>query len=215
MTGGGGFPPAALRFFEDLEDDNSKAFWAAHAGVYTAAVREPMVAVLDSLPERYQGFRVLRMHRDLRFTNDKSPYKTQQGALLEGDDGVDHYLHLAADGLLAACGVYQLEPDELGRYRDAVADGRSGPALQRVLEELEAAGVQVSDVGAPALKSAPRGYPRDHPRIDLLRRKGVLGSRRLNGPGLADRDAVRDFLVGCYDDCGPLLAWLRRHVARG
>src|ERR687893_121951 len=80
-----GFRPAAMRFFQDLEDDNSREFWLAHADVYEHEVKQPMLALLESLPEKYQPFRLYRMNRDLRFTKDKSPYKIQQGALSEAE----------------------------------------------------------------------------------------------------------------------------------
>src|SRR5918995_4704021 len=99
-----GFRAAATRFFSDLEDDNSREFWRANADRYDREVKQPMLALLESLPERYQPFRLYRMNRDLRFTKDKSPYKTQQGALSEAGGG-DYYLHIDGSGLLVAAGA--------------------------------------------------------------------------------------------------------------
>ena len=131
-----GFRAAATRFFQDLEDDNSREFWLAHADTYEREVKQPMLALLESLPEKYQPFRLYRMNRDLRFTKDKSPYKTQQGAISEADRG-DFYVHIDGRGLLVAAGAYQLEPDQLERYRVAVDDARKGRALERILADLE------------------------------------------------------------------------------
>lgn len=206
-----GFRAAATRFFADLEDDNSREFWRANAEVYDREVKQPMLNLLETLPERYQPFRLFRMNRDLRFTRDKSPYKTQQGAMSEAE-GADHYLHLDADGLLVAAGAYQLEPDQLERFRAAVDDGRKGKALERIVADLEQQGVDTEHLGLPALKTAPRGYAKDHPRIHLLRQKGVIGSRTLTGTDLRDGDRVRDFVVETFDACGPLVGWLARHV---
>jgi uncharacterized protein (DUF2461 family) len=75
-----GFSLTATQFFEDLEDQNSREFWLAHKDVFEREVREPMAALLDSLPEDYQPFKVFRMNRDVRFSADKSPYKTAHGA---------------------------------------------------------------------------------------------------------------------------------------
>jgi uncharacterized protein (TIGR02453 family) len=205
-----GFRPAALRFFQDLEEDNSREFWLAHAEVYEHEVRQPMLELLASLPERYQPFRLYRMNRDLRFTKDKSPYKTQQGALSEAEGG-DYYLHIDGSGLLAAAGAYQLEPDQLERFRTAVDDGRKGKALERILADLEQQEVE-TDMGMPALKTAPRGYAKDHPRIGLLRRKGLVGSRTLAGAALEDGERVRDFVVETFTACEPLVGWLTKHV---
>ena len=206
-----GFSTRATRFFADLEDDNSREFWLAHADVYEHEVKAPMTALLETLPEKYQPFRMFRMNRDLRFTRDKSPYKTAQGAISEAE-GSDHYLHLDSAGLLVAAGAYAMEPDQLERYRAAVDDERRGRALERIVADLERQEVETEDVGMPALKTAPRGYARDHPRIHLLRQKGVVGWRTLSGAELADGDRVRNFVVDTFAACEPLVDWLARHV---
>ena len=205
-----GFRASATRFFQDLEEDNSREFWLANADRYDRDVKQPMLALLESLPQRYQPFRLFRMNRDLRFTRDKSPYKTQQGAISEAEGG-DYYLHLDGSGLLVAAGAYQLEPDQLERYRAAVDDARKGRALERILADLEQQEIG-SAMGMPALRTAPRGYAKDHPRIDLLRRKGLVGSRTLTGTALRDGDGVRDFVVATFTACEPLVGWLARHV---
>jgi len=205
-----GFRAAATRFFQDLEEDNSREFWLANADRYEREVKQPMTALLESLPERYQPFRLYRMNRDLRFTKDKSPYKTQQGALSEADGG-DYYLHLDGSGLLVAAGAYLMEPDQLERFRAAVDDARKGRALERILAGLDREDI-ATEMGMPALKTAPRGYAKDHPRIGLLRRKGLVGSRSLTGSALRDGDRVRDFVVETFTACEPLVGWLAKHV---
>jgi uncharacterized protein (TIGR02453 family) len=206
-----GFGPKATRFFQDLEDDNSREFWTAHADIYEREVKQPMTELLESLPERYQPFRLFRMNRDLRFTKDKSPYKTHLGAISDAG-GKDYYLHLSGTGLLVAAGMYMMDPDQLERYRSAVDDDHSGQALARILADLEAQSVQTLDIGMPTLKSAPRGYAKDHPRIELLRQKGLVGYRTLTGGKLRSGGAVRDFVVETFEACGPLVAWLDEHV---
>src|SRR4029453_4899767 len=102
-TRSSGFGPAATQFFEDLEDQNTREFWLAHKDVFEREVREPMASLLDSLPEEYQPFKVFRMNRDIRFSPDKSPYKTQHGAVHE-TDGTVYYLHFDARALMARVG---------------------------------------------------------------------------------------------------------------
>ena len=84
MAGNRGFGGQATRFFQNLEEDNSRDFWNAHKDTYEREVKQPMVELLESLPEKCQPFRLFRMNRDLRFTKDRSPYKTQQGAISDG-----------------------------------------------------------------------------------------------------------------------------------
>jgi uncharacterized protein (TIGR02453 family) len=206
-----GFGPAATQFFEDLEDQNTREFWLAHKAVFEREVREPMAALLDSLPEKYQPFKVFRMNRDIRFSPDKSPYKTMHGAA-HGMPGAVHYLHLDASGLMVACGSYLMQPDELERYRQAVAEDSSGDELSEILAALRRRrSLRLGPGGAEPLKTAPRGFPRDHPRGDLLRQKGVIAMRTRPGSELQNGTKLRSF-VETFEMCADLTDWLKRFV---
>src|SRR4029453_15278354 len=87
----GSFSARATKFFTGLEADNSKDYWTGKKGVFDKEVREPMAALVDSLPERFQPFKTFRMNRDIRFSPDKSPYKTQHGAAHE-TEGTVYYV---------------------------------------------------------------------------------------------------------------------------
>src|SRR4030095_5531914 len=141
----------------------------------------------------------------------RSPYKTHQRAPHEAD-GTVCYLHLDARGLMAACGAYVMTPDQLERYREAVAADASGPVLEDILNELSQRGIEVGHGMTEPLKTAPRGYPKDHPRGDLLREKAVSAHRRLSGAPLRDADAVREFVVDTFDACVPLNDWIKSNV---
>jgi uncharacterized protein (TIGR02453 family) len=207
-----GFGPAATQFFEDLEDQNTREFWLADKAVFEREVREPMAALLDSLPEKYQPFKVFRMNRDIRFSPDKSPYKTMHGAA-HGMPGAVHYLHLDASGLMVACGSYLMQPDELERYRQAVAEDSSGDELSEILAALRRRrSLRLGPGGAEPLKTAPRGFPRDHPRGDLLRQKGVIAMRTRPGSELQNGTKLRSFVVETFEMCADLTDWLKRFV---
>ncbi|MFJ6775160.1 DUF2461 domain-containing protein, partial [Kitasatospora sp. NPDC091257] len=150
-----GWPAEALDFYEHLEADNSKTFWQAHKARYEDAVRTPMEQLLADLEPEFGPGKVFRPNRDIRFSADKSPYKTHIGAHLEGGG----YIQLSADGLACGNGLYRLAPDQLERYRAAVAEDLGGAELERVIASVERAGPRV--VGRDSLKSAPRGYPKD------------------------------------------------------
>jgi uncharacterized protein (TIGR02453 family) len=212
VAGFGGFSPAATEFFEDLEDQNTREFWQAHKDVFEREVREPMAALLDSLPEQYQPFKVFRMNRDVRFSADKSPYKTAHGAA-HGMPGAVHYLHLDASGLMVACGSYLMQPDELERYREAVAADSSGEELSEILAQLRRRrSLKLSPGGAEPLKTAPRGFPRDHPRAELLRQKGLIAMRTRGPSELRNGTLLRSFVVETLEICADLTAWLRQYV---
>jgi uncharacterized protein (TIGR02453 family) len=207
----GGFSARATKFFAGLERDNSKDYWTANKTVFDKEVKEPMAVLVDSLPERFQPFKIFRMNRDIRFSPDKSPYKTQHGAAHE-IEGTVHYVHLDARGLMAACGAYMMAPDQLERYREAVAADATGRALQDMLDDLGQRDFEVGHGMSEPLKTAPRGYPKDHPRVALLRQKAVSAHRRLTGTGLRDGAAVRQFVVGTFDACEPLNDWIKSNI---
>lgn len=207
-----GFGPEAEQFFAGLEADNSRAYFTGHRDLFDRAVAEPMAALLDSLPARYHPFKTFRMNRDVRFSRDKSPYKTAHAAV-HSDRGVDHYLHVEAGRLLAATGAYLWAPDQLERYRLAVVDDHSGPELERLVAELRRRrSLEVGPGGAEPLKTAPRGYSSDHPRIELLRWKGLIGSRTLTTPRLARMADVRRFVVDTFEMCDDVNGWIAAHV---
>ena len=195
-----GFPDEGLVFYEGLEADNSKAYWTEHRAVWESAVRAPMQALVDELAPEFGTPKLFRPYRDVRFSHDKTPYKTHQGAVLTSDGaGVGSvYVQFSADGLRVSGGCWRLQPDQVERYRRAVADDVQGARLVTEVERLRVAGFGIE--GERLLRS-PRGYPADHERIELLRHKSLHGSRWwepaewLHGPEALDRvrDAWREF----------------------
>jgi uncharacterized protein (TIGR02453 family) len=200
-----GWPEEALDFYEGLEADNSKTYWLAHKDVYETCVLAPMTELLAELEPEHGETKIFRPYRDVRFSKDKSPYKTAIGA--HAGDG---YVQLSAAGLAAGSGMYGMAPDQLERYRSAVAAEATGGALTQIIDLLREAGVGVH--GRESLKSAPRGYPPDHPRIELLRHKGLVAWKEWPvEPWLATPAAgkvVAEFLVASR----PLGQWLDQYV---
>jgi uncharacterized protein (TIGR02453 family) len=201
-----GWPAEALEFYEGLAVDNSKAYWTEHKAVYDEQVHAPMVALLAELEPEFGAGKIFRPYRDVRFSGDKSPYKTNIGATLAGGG----YLQLSAEGLAAGSGMYVMAADQLARYRAAVAAERTGTELAGLTRDLSRKHVELT--AHDRLRSAPRGYPRDHPRADLLRLKGLIAWRQWPvaawlGTATAKR-RVADFLRAT----GPLNDWLDRNV---
>jgi uncharacterized protein (TIGR02453 family) len=201
-----GWPAEAIAFFEGLEADNTKAYWQAHKAVYEECVRAPMEALLGELEGEFGPGRVFRPYRDVRFSKDKSPYKLSIAAHLR-----DGYVSLSADELFAGHGLYMPEPGALVRYRAAVDDPTSGEALESIVATLRTSGYDVS--AHETLKTAPRGYAKDHPRLTLLRQKGVtMGKSWPIGKWVSTRKA-KDRVVACLRAARPLDEWIERHVA--
>ena len=151
-----GWPAESLAFYAGLEDDNSKEYWTSRKAVYQEQVLRPMEELLEELAPEFGEPKIFRPYRDIRFSHDKTPYKTHIGATL----GSTCYVQLSADGLSAGAGRWHLEPAELTLYRAGVA-GADGAELAAIVAGLEKAGVEVHGHGT--LKSAPRGYSADQP----------------------------------------------------
>src|SRR6201997_78340 len=125
----GGWPPEALEFYEGLEADNSKSYWTSYKAVYEDAVLRPMQELTELLAPEFGEPKIFRPYRDIRFSADKTPYKTHIGAVL----GRTSYVQFSADGLAAGAGMWHMEPDRLARYRAAVADDASGGELESIV----------------------------------------------------------------------------------
>jgi uncharacterized protein (TIGR02453 family) len=203
----GGWPAEALEFYEGLEADNSKAYWTAHKEAYERDVRGPMVALLDDLAPELGTGKIFRPYRDVRFSPDKSPYKTTIGATLEHGG----YVQLSARGLAAASGMYVMAPDQLARYRRAVAEDLPGERLHAIVTEIERRH-ECEVAGHGMLKTAPRGFARDHPRIALLRHKGLVVWKQWPVAAWLGTAAAKDRVAEFLRACRPLNTWLADHV---
>ena len=168
-----GFHRDAPAFFRELAADNTKAWWATNQDRYVAHVRGPFEALAAELEPEFGDVKIFRPYRDVRFSADKTPYKLQIGMVTRAP--VAHYLQLSASGLLAGGGVYDVPPAALARFREIVDDPRLSAELESVLGDMRGQGFAL--MTDDALRTAPRGYPVDHPRIDLLRIKRLAIGR--------------------------------------
>lgn len=200
-----GFGAGAVAWFAGLERDNSKAYFERTKPVFLSDVREPFEDLLDELSLEFGGVpKVFRQHRDIRFSPDKSPYKTRTYGIVHDGTGRAWYASLSAEGLYAASGYWRMDAGQLERYRAAVSGELAG-----LLADAERAGLELSP---PALKTVPRGFARDHPQAALLRYKDVIAGRALvPGPALEGRGALA-FVAETWRAVAPLNAWLEAHV---
>jgi len=207
-----GFGPAVFEWFAGLERDNSKAYFTATRELYEDAVRGGLEAMLDELAMTFGGeARVFRQQRDLRFTPDKTPYKTRTYGVIHGTSvpGAGLYAQLSVSGLYAGTGYYRLARDQLERFRTVVADDAAGARLEAVTAAAQDAGLELA---GESLRTAPRGYSREHPRIELLRRKALIAGRALGAGSGIGRGAALDHVAGAWRAAEPLNAWLDEHV---
>ena len=203
-----GWPEEALDFYDGLAADNTKTYWTEHKAVYTAKVLDPMTELTEELAAEFGEPKIFRPYRDVRFSPDKTPYKTHIGAVVGGTG----YVQLSAEGLAAGAGIWQMSPEQLARYRAAVAGDRLGCELEEIIAGIEKAGITVHGHGV--LKSAPRGYPPDHPRIGLLRNKGLTAWRQWPVEPWLETASAKDRLVAFFRTSLPLVSWLNTHAGR-
>jgi uncharacterized protein (TIGR02453 family) len=198
-----GFPERALEFYEGLEADNSKAYWTDHKDIYDTAVAGPMKDLLAELSS-YGEAKLFRPYRDVRFSKDKTPYKTRQYAVVDGR----LYVGIDADGLHLGGGRFHLESAEIARLRAAVDDDRTGAQLVAILD-----GLKGMTVSGDELKRVPKPWDASHARADLLRRKALVVSvDHTPAPWLHTKKA-KDRVAKAWDAVAPLNAWLDQHVA--
>ena len=205
-----GFGKGATAFYDELAADNSRDWWLAHKARYEDEVRRPMEELLEDVAGEFGEAKLFRPNRDTRFSKDKSPYKTNIAAVIFQKGGGSVYLSLAADGLHVGGGGYHLDRPQLARYRDAVADDVTGPRLERIAADLRAAKADIASHGE--LKRAPKGFTPDHPRIDLLRKDGIIGIWNHGAKAWLHTPAARAKIVAGWRRLQPLNDWMAAHV---
>lgn len=208
-----GFPKDAFTFLGELSVHNDREWFNAHRDWFERAWRTPLEAfVADAEPILGPG-KVFRIHRDIRFSKDKTPYKTHASVVFEGA-GIAYYLHLEERLAFCATGMHEMAKDQCQRLYEAVLDDAAGQALERLVADLEARGVEI---GGEALKTAARGYPKDHPRARFLRHKGLTATRSWrwddDPPAWLFTPEALHTVRDAWNEASALNAWLTTHVA--
>ena len=204
-----GFPEAALDFYDDLEVDNTKSFWKAHEAVYQGSVKAPMTALVTALEPDFGTGKVFRPFRDVRFAKDKTPYKTHQGAYVAVGRACGWYVEIAARGVRTGAGFYDASSADLGRIRASIANELTGDRLQKILAQLVRAGFAV---GGDRLKTSPRGYDADHPRIELLRHRTLTVTREYGFDPIIHTAGFLDAVRADWKAARPLVEWVAERL---
>ncbi|MFK0039269.1 DUF2461 domain-containing protein [Paenarthrobacter sp. NPDC090517] len=205
-----GIPTAAFRFYAELEENNNREWWLEHKTTYDAEVKEPLTALLSELEPKFGPAKIFRPNRDIRFSQDKSPYKTAQGAFAASQEGVGYYLQISADGLLIGGGYHSHTPAQLARFRAAVDAPDSGLALAEIVDAVAAAGFAIE---GEKLKTVPRGFDKDHPRAELLKHKSLSASVEVGQPEWLSTPTARDEIADRWEVLRPLVEWVGEHAA--
>jgi uncharacterized protein (TIGR02453 family) len=205
-----GIPDAAFRFYQELQDNNRREWWLEHKETYESAVKEPLVRLLAELEPDFGPGKVFRPNRDVRFSPDKSPYKTVQGAFASSQEGVGYYLQLGAEGVLIGAGYHSHSPAQLARYRSSVDADQSGAELQGIVHRVREAGFEVD---GEQLKTVPRGFDKDHPRSGLLKHKTLTAGAELGQPPWLSTPGAATEIARMWEQLRPLVEWVGRYAA--
>jgi uncharacterized protein (TIGR02453 family) len=220
-----GFDKNAMQFWHELAAEMNKEWFVDNKERYESQWVAPMTALLGDVARRlapaYKPLalgapKVMRIYRDVRFSRDKTPYKTHIGAVITvagkkvGEGGnAAMYVHMGVDEEFVGVGCYQFDAAKLAAWRKAVA-GKSGAALQPLIAKLRKAGYAVG--GHDDYKKVPKGIDPDHPRAELLKMKGLTGSFPEIPAGMVSKPAFADWLVKHGTAMAPLVIWLHRNV---
>ncbi len=203
-----GWSEDCQRFFIGLELDNSKKYFEANRRTYEDSVKGPMVALLESLEPDFGTGKVFRANRDIRFSKDKSPYKTNIAADV-GMGAKGGYLSLDARGFTVATGRYVMSPEEIARFRKKVAADASGTQLAGIVTKLKKSGY---DLGGEVLKRVPPPWPQEHPRAELLRRKSLYAWKNYGLQPWLGSASARRYVVKMWTDAQPLNDWFKKNL---
>ena len=203
-----GWPEDFQRFFIGLELDNSKKYFEANRRTYEDLVKGPMAALLESLEPDFGPGKVFRANRDIRFSKDKSPYKTNIAADV-GMGAKGGYLSLDARGFTVATGRYMMSPEEIAKFRKKVAADGSGAQLAAIVSKLKKSGY---DMGGEELKRVPPPWPQEHPRAELLRRKSLYAWKNYGLQPWLGSVSARRYVVKMWTDAQPLNDWFKKNL---
>jgi uncharacterized protein (TIGR02453 family) len=220
-----GFDRKAMQFWHELAAEMNREWFLENKERYEAQWVQPLTALLRSASARlapaYGGVKlgapsVMRINRDLRFSADRSPYKTWIGAGValgerKPNEGVTAlYVHFGVEDEFTGAGQYVFMKDTLTRWRRKLDDRVKGPEIAKIVAGLRRAKYQVT--AYDSLARVPRPYPADHPRADLLKMKGlVVGFPRMPR-GLIHRPEFLAWLVSHAKTAAPLATWLYRNL---
>jgi len=202
-----GFPAEAIEFLRELEDNNDREWFKAHRARYEQHLRAPAAALGDDLAALGRP-RLFRPWNDTRF-RPGPPLKEHIGLAIGYEGAGGFYVEFSLDGLLVAAGLHNPAPDQVERLRAAVDAPRSSAALTRAISRARAAGLELNE---PDLLRTPRGYPPDHPRAELLRRRRLTVARRHELGSWVQRPKAGARIRAQLDAAAPLVRWLHERV---
>jgi uncharacterized protein (TIGR02453 family) len=197
-------------FLADLEVNNTREWWTANKRRYDADVLAPLQLLGTAVRDEFGVMSIKRPHRDVRFSADKSPYKTTIAGGIDTPGAMLLGVQLSATELSVVAGHFELAPDQLTRFRDAVVAERTGQEFEKRIDALAKKGYELQSF--TALKGVAKGYPKDHPRARFLGLKGMHVGRAWTADALPHGAQAAKVITTPWRDAEPLLDFLAEHV---
>ena len=213
-----GFDKQAPGFFHELAAEQSRDWFNARKDDYLTLWQQPMERLLDEVRARlapaYRGIKlsapkVFRIHRDVRFAKDKTPYKTHIAGVIGTGAAAALYVHLGLDEFTGA-GAWGFEPDELVKWRKLVAADKTGREIAALIAKAEKAKLTVG--AHEVLQRVPKPYDAEHPRADLLRHKGLTFGFPSIPRGLIHEAKFATWLAAEAKKAAPVVTWLTKKL---
>ena len=225
MTEYAGLPKATFDFLKGIAAHNDKAWFEANRALYDEGYVDAGKELVSQLGPRIAKFdravkyepringSLKRINRDVRFSKDKTPYKTHLDAWLwtgedKGFTSPGYFFRMFADRVMLGAGMHAFEKPALERYREAVVDAKKGKALEKAVAEVRASPLGMN-IGGATRKKVPRGDDADHPRAPFLLHDGLWADWDGKVPKEARSAAFLDFCVARFEAAAPIARWLR------
>jgi len=219
-----GFPREYLSYFNKLKKNNSKEWFEKHRSEYEDFVMHPAREFVVEMGKRLRKIApgvnaipkinksLFKINRDIRFSNDKSPYKTYMGIWLwEGNrkrmECSGFYLHVENKNVLIGVGIKMFSKPLMDRYRQAVVDKKQGAALKSAVKKIADKGYLID---GKHYKKIPRGYDADHPNLEYLLYNGLTARVEEKVPDAFYSEALIDYAYTHYKNMLPLHRWLKK-----
>jgi uncharacterized protein (TIGR02453 family) len=222
-----GFPQAGIQFLRDLSENNNKPWFEANKSGYIEHVQGPAVALVEAVGDRLQAHlpairydtrtngsgTLMRLHRDTRFSADKSPYKTNVAMIFTAGTGKKMEtpgfgLQITPYQVDSMAGMFGFSKSDLATYREAVMDDKLGAALDEAAAQIRGAGDYT--FGEETYKRVPAGFPADHPRAAWLKYTGLAAYAPVIPLEVAQTPALVDALIERFLTMAPIYHWLVR-----
>jgi len=205
-----GFGAGVIDFYLELEQHNTREWFTANRARYDSEIATPLKALSAELETYYAPIRVFRPYRNTRFWPELPPLNEHASLVGGSGEAAVWYLRVDADGLLISAGSWHPERQHLAHLRTVLASPAGASQAREVLAEAGAAGFSLEDEFA--LKTAPRGYSKDHPNIDLLRlRDFSLARHHQPGPWLTSPECL-ERITQDWQALSPWVSWLRSNI---